>query len=167
LLDDGVMVGPGLLETVCEQFDGGRALAVPYQKASCCGAESAYHPKNIFHCVAPSWRPDCDLSGIAICLLVVRMRLGGWMRQCSGALLVGVELSGCGGNGYTLGYGFGSIRSCAGNWSAFGREDDGVGGGCGDSSESFRGGEGERECCGFGFNSCFGVYCFGFDGGFG
>jgi hypothetical protein len=28
-LDDGMMVGPGLFETVRHQFDGGRALAVP------------------------------------------------------------------------------------------------------------------------------------------
>src|SRR5580704_10131720 len=49
---------------------------------------------------------------------------------------------GGGGNGYTLGYGFGSIRSCAGNWSSFSCEDDGVGGGCRDSPESF-GWEGE------------------------
>ena len=54
MLDDGVMMGPGLFETVREQVDGGRALAVPYQKASCRGAESAYHPKNIFHCAALS-----------------------------------------------------------------------------------------------------------------
>jgi len=69
---------------VGEQFDGGGAVAVPYQKASGRGAESAYHPKNIFHCVAPSLRSGSDLSGIA-------MHLGGWMRQCSGALLVWAE----------------------------------------------------------------------------
>jgi len=48
-----VVVGPGLFEAVSEQFDGRGALAVPYQKASCCGAESAYHPKSVFHGVAP------------------------------------------------------------------------------------------------------------------
>jgi hypothetical protein len=153
------MVGPGGFETMREQFDWGGAIAIPYQEASGRGAESAYHPKNIFHCVAPSLRSDCDLSGIA-------MHLGGWMRQCSGALLVSRGgFRGCGGNGYTLGYGFGSVWTGAGNRSAFGREDDGVGGGCGDLSESFGGGQGETESCGR-FLSCFGVGCFGFFGGF-
>jgi hypothetical protein len=88
---------------------------------------------------------------------------------------LGGGFRGCGGNGYTLEYGFGSVWTGAGNWSAFGREDDGVSGGCGDVSESFGGGQGETESCGrflccFGFGCfgvcCFGVCCFGFDDNF-
>jgi hypothetical protein len=52
-LDDRVVVGPGLFETVREQFDWGCTLAAPYQKASCCGAESTHHPKNILHALPP------------------------------------------------------------------------------------------------------------------
>jgi len=58
-----------------------------------------------------------------------------------------------------FGYGFGSIWTGAGNWSAFSCEDDGVGGGCGDFSESFGWGKGKTECeCGSGFECCFGFY---------
>jgi hypothetical protein len=63
------------------------------------------------------------------------------------------EFRGRGGNGYTLGYGFGSLWTGVGNWSAFGCEDDGVCGGCSDSSESVGGCAGGPECCGSGFDS--------------
>jgi hypothetical protein len=86
------------------------------------------------------------------------------MRQRSDALLVSEgRLSRCGGNSYTLVYGFGSIRSCAWDWNSFSCEDDGVGSGCGDVSEPLCGGKGEAECRGgLGFD-----WGFGFDGGFG
>jgi hypothetical protein len=42
--DDGAVVGPGRFEAVRQQFDGWRALAAPYQKASCRCAESTHHP---------------------------------------------------------------------------------------------------------------------------
>jgi hypothetical protein len=46
-----MVVGPGLLETVCQQFDGLAAAGAPTQKT--CGGctKSAHHPKNIPHCV--------------------------------------------------------------------------------------------------------------------
>jgi hypothetical protein len=153
-LDDGVVVGPGLFKTMGEQFDGRRPLAVPYEKAGCRGAESADHPKNIFHCAGPSFAFGIDLPGIAtrwLVLLILRpdpaTHFAGWMRRSSDALPVcGGGYRRCGGNGYTLGYGFGSIRSCAWDWSAFSCEDGGVGSGCSDSSQSLRGGKGEAEC---------------------
>jgi hypothetical protein len=82
------------------------------------------------------------------------------MRRSSDVLLVCEwRLSRVWGNGYTLRYGFGSLWTGAGNWSAFSCEDDGVGGGCGYFSESFCGGKGRAECGGsLGFNCCFGFY---------
>ena len=43
------MVGPGLFETVGEEFDGLVAVGVPEEKAGGGGAKSCCHPKNIFH----------------------------------------------------------------------------------------------------------------------
>ena len=79
----------------------------------------------------------------------------GWWVGCGKILMccwfVNGGFRGLGGNSYTLGYGFGSLWTGAGNWSAFSCEDDGVGGGCSDSSESFGGCAGEPEyCCGTG-----------------
>ena len=96
-LDDGVMVGPGLFETVREQFDGRRTLAVPYQKASCRGAESADHPKNIFHALPLFLCLDSSVAGTTV-------HIAGWMREgCDVLLVCEWRFRGCGGNGYTLG----------------------------------------------------------------
>jgi hypothetical protein len=59
------MVGPGFFETVRQQFDGRRPLAVPYEKTGRRGTKSTHHPKNIFHYVAPSLCSDADLSGLS------------------------------------------------------------------------------------------------------
>lgn len=50
ILDDGVVVGPGLLEPMRQQFDGLCAVAGEDEKSSRCCAESACYPKDIFHC---------------------------------------------------------------------------------------------------------------------
>jgi hypothetical protein len=52
------MVGPGFFETVRQQLDGRRPLAVPYEKTGRRGTKSTHHPKNIFHYVAPSLCSD-------------------------------------------------------------------------------------------------------------
>ena len=149
------MVGPGVFEAVREQFDGRGALAVPDQKAGCGGAESTHHPKNIFH-----WRCSFFAFGLRHYDGALRCiwRVGcGEVPMC--CWFVNGGFRGCGGNGYTLRYGFGSLWTGAGNWSAFSGEDDDVGGGCGYFSEPFGGGKGRAERGGgFGFNCFFGFY---------
>ena len=61
-----MVVGPRLLEPVGQQFDRLRTVAGEDQKSSRCGAESTYHPKNIFHCNHSSVRFRSDLTyGVA------------------------------------------------------------------------------------------------------
>ena len=107
--------------------------------------------KEYSSCVAPL----C----VRIRISVTTMRLAGWMRRGSDVLLVmNGGFAGVAGTA-TLWYGFGSLWTGAGNWSAFSCEDDGVGGGCGDFSESFGWGKGKTEYeCGGGFECCFGFY---------
>ena len=93
--------------------------------------------KEDFSCIAPSLRSDSDFCYFDT--------LPGWMRQVSGVLLVCEWSFGVWRERLHFGYGFGSIWTGAGNWSAFSCEDDGVGGGCSDSSESFGGCAGEPE----------------------
>jgi hypothetical protein len=57
-----MVVGPGLLEPVGQQFDRLCAVAGEDQKSSRCGAESTYHPKNVFHCNDSSVRLRSDLT---------------------------------------------------------------------------------------------------------
>jgi hypothetical protein len=133
-----MVIDPGRLETVREQFDGRRSFAVPDQKTGCRCTESTHHPKNILHSLLLflALQVGCDL--ILMCCWFVNGVSRLWRERLH------------------FGYGFGSIRSRAGNWSSFGCEDDGVGGGCGDSPESFRGegetGRGDWFGCGFEFD---------------
>jgi hypothetical protein len=95
-LDNGVVVGPSLLESVGQQFDRLGAVAGEDQKSSRCCAESTYHPKNVFH---------CDDSSVRFCSDLLTMWLVGWMRQSSRAFVVGVRfvaIARSSGNGYTL-----------------------------------------------------------------
>src|SRR5713226_9712281 len=90
------------------------------------------------------------------------MRLTSWRLRNSESVGLSMEVSRARRKRLHFGYGFGSLWTSAGNWSAFSCEDDGVGGGCGDSPESFHRGKGESEWRGsFGFNCRF-----GFGGGF-
>jgi len=126
------MVGPGLFETVCHQFDGWRALAVPYQKAV---AARRIH------------RPSKEHFSLR-CPLFVRVLSdfpGAWRLDArSSEVFAGLGMeafAGCGGSGYTLGMDSVRFGRVLGIGAAFSREDDGVGGGCGDSPESFGGGK--------------------------
>jgi hypothetical protein len=64
-----MLAGPGLFETMREQWDGDRAPAVPGQKAGCGSAEFTYRPKNIFHA--------CPLLGSVIPISDISMGLDG------------------------------------------------------------------------------------------
>jgi hypothetical protein len=69
-LNDGVVVGPRLFETVSEQFYRLAASRTPNQEASGGSTESAYHPQNIFH-VSPLLKlvaPPLDaVTGNGVC----------------------------------------------------------------------------------------------------
>jgi hypothetical protein len=49
-----MVIGPGLLEAVCEKFDRLSAFRPPDEKAYCRCAKTADQPKNIFHAFVPS-----------------------------------------------------------------------------------------------------------------
>jgi hypothetical protein len=52
--DDGMVIGPGYLEAMGQQLYRWRTFRTQDQKSRCCRAKAAHHPKNIFHCLAPS-----------------------------------------------------------------------------------------------------------------
>jgi hypothetical protein len=82
-LNDGMVVCPGLLEAMRQQFDGLGAVRIPDQEASCCCAKSAYHPKNISHFIdllpsdAGCWKYDarCETDAANSALPVSQRRL--------------------------------------------------------------------------------------------
>jgi hypothetical protein len=67
-----VVVGPGVLEPLSQQFDGVGAAAGQDEKACRGCTESTDYPKNIFH---------CNDSSSPILLDLPAMRLVGWMRR--------------------------------------------------------------------------------------
>jgi hypothetical protein len=104
------MIGPSLFQPVGEQFDGLGAFTSQDEKAGCRSAKSTYHPENTFHCVDPfnfistlrSFGSSCGLDAAKLRGVPLdEINLGGFRERD--------------GNGYTLGYGFGSIWPCAWN----------------------------------------------------
>ncbi len=115
-LDDRMVVGPGLFQAMGQDLHRLGPIAPHDQKTYCRCTESAYHPENILHYDLPPFPVTADLS----------LDAEECMDVDSGARLSRVSW-----NGYTFGYGFGALRSCAWYGSPCGSEDAGDSGGRG------------------------------------
>src|SRR6266403_2095731 len=123
-LDDGVVVCPGLFETVGEQFDRRLAVARPCEKAERRSAEPTNRKNNFRHhsLIAPSvanlQATDCRMQS--------KRRVFDQTRR----FLQGCRLA------LQSTHGFGTAGTGAGDRDAAGGENAGAGSGCSDGGES-------------------------------
>jgi hypothetical protein len=130
---DGVVVGPGFFKAMCEEFNRKGAAGVPDHKAERCSAESTDHTKNVFHGGAPLFTAGMALWFDASCGVGCGKYL--WRLPILPEVFTGATGT------IHFAYGFGSLRTGAGDWNAAGSEDSQGCDGCCDRSEPFGDGE--------------------------